>query len=51
MKLVKHYCPVEEVMFYFNNVAGFDGADKIKVNKSDIGSYIVNEFERGYISI
>lgn len=40
-------------MFYFNDVTGFDNADVIKANKSDIGSYIVNEFERGggYISI
>ena len=51
MKLPKQYYPVEEAMFYFNNVAGFDDSDEIRVNKADIGSYIVNEFERGYISI
>ena len=51
MKQVKQSCPVDEVMFYFNDVTGFDNANKIKVNKADIGSYIVNEFERGYISI
>lgn len=39
------------MLFYFNNVLGFDNADEIRVNKADIGSYVVNEFERGYISI
>lgn len=51
MKLAKQYCPVDEELFYFNNVAGFDNADKIRVNKADVGSYVVNEFERGCISI
>lgn len=51
MKLVKQLYPVEEILFYFNNVLGFDNADEIRVNKADIGSYIVNEFERGYISV